>query len=105
MNFWTIGDDTMLLSQNLTHTHSHTPAEVSFPPNVGWVPRDSAPILDKRHQSAYNEPAYHMQGIEHIVPSSMVDLFCNNIILTIAQHVFHKSNISPNSQLPSMSLT
>jgi hypothetical protein len=58
-----------------------------FSANVGWVPKDIAPILDKRNQSAYNEPAYHMQGIEHIVPSSMVDLFCNNIILTIAQHV------------------
>jgi hypothetical protein len=31
-----------------------------------------------------------MQGIEHIVSSSMVGLFWNNNILTIAQHVFHK---------------
>jgi hypothetical protein len=76
--------------QNLTHPHSHTPAEVSFSTNVGWVPKDVAPILDKRNQSAYNEPAYHMQGIEHIVPSSMVDLFCNNNMLTIAKNVFHK---------------
>jgi hypothetical protein len=42
---------------------------VSFSTNVGWVPKDIAPILDKRNQSAYNEPAYRMQGIEHIVPS------------------------------------
>jgi hypothetical protein len=69
--------------QNLTHAHSHTPAEVLFSTNVGWVPRDIAPILDKIHQSAYNEAAYHMQDIENIVPS-------NNIILTIAKNVLHK---------------
>jgi hypothetical protein len=59
-----------------------------------------------RHQSAYNEPAYHMHGIEHIVTNSIVDLFCNNNMLTIAKkRIPQKSNISPNSQLPSMSLT
>ena len=74
--------------QNLTHPHSHTPAEVSFSTNVGWVPKDIAPILDKRNQSAYNEPAYHMHGIEHIVTNSIVDVFCNNNMLTIAKKTY-----------------
>jgi len=69
MSFWTIGDDTTLLSQtpytfiqNLTHTHSYTPQRCQS----HLASEESQKIVplfrkDKIHSSAYNEPAYQIK--------------------------------------------